>query len=101
MKIHLKSAKMLIAFLATVLCLNACGGSQITASEEAIESGTGEEAMEETASAGTGEEAKEEAASAAETEDMKWWQKTNVCEIYVRSFNDSDNSSSKKQGKKG
>lgn len=90
MRIHLRSAKMLIAFLAAVLCLNACGGSQITASEEAIESGTGEEAMEETASAGTGEEAKEEAASAAETEDMKWWQKTNVCEIYVRSFNDSD-----------
>ena len=24
------------------------------------------------------------------SEGMKWWQKTNVCEIYIRSFNDSD-----------
>jgi len=24
------------------------------------------------------------------SERMKWWQKTNVCEIYIRSFNDSD-----------
>ena len=23
-------------------------------------------------------------------EGLKWWQKTNVCEIYVRSFNDTD-----------
>ena len=24
------------------------------------------------------------------TEGLKWWQKTNVCEIYIRSFNDTD-----------
>ena len=51
--------------------------------ETASESGT--EAQSETAD--------ESAAMESEvqmTEGLKWWQKTNVCEIYIRSFNDTD-----------
>ena len=59
-------------------------------------------ASEEQADAEQAEPVAEQAQQAAEqaqqdqeggtemAEGLKWWQKTNVCEIYVRSFNDTD-----------
>ena len=64
-------------------------------SEAASERETGKQP--ETASEGgteaQSETADESAAMESEvqmTEGLKWWQKTNVCEIYIRSFNDTD-----------
>ena len=64
-------------------------------SEAASERETGKQP--ETASEGgteaQSETADESAAMESEvqmTKGLKWWQKTNVCEIYIRSFNDTD-----------
>ena len=74
--------------LAAVLILSACGapqgsGTQKTEASEAAETTAAE--TETVMMEKTEQEVPEEPA-----EGLKWWQKTNVCEIYVRSFNDSD-----------
>ena len=94
-------AKMIIAaFLAAVMFLSACGasapgGSQKPKSQKQ-ESQETEKQPETAAESGTEaqpETADESAAMESEvqmTKGLKWWQKTNVCEIYIRSFNDTD-----------
>ena len=83
--------------LAAVLCLSGCASKPAAAPEPAPTS-----AAETTPSAETGAKETEAETRTAETKaqetepaaepegGLKWWQKTNVCEIYVRSFNDTD-----------
>ena len=94
-------AKMIIAaFLAAVMFLSACGasapgGSQKPKSQkqESQETGKQPETASEGGTEAQSETADESAAMESEvqmTKGLKWWQKTNVCEIYIRSFNDTD-----------
>ena len=93
--------------LAAVLCLSGCASKPAAAPEPAPTSAAETTAAETTAAettpavetgaketeaeTRTAETKAQETEPAAEPEDgLKWWQKTNVCEIYVRSFKDTD-----------
>ena len=105
MKKQTQLIKITAEILAAALFLSGCASKPAAAPETApttaAETSAPETApaaetkaqktMAETKAAETkAQETKPETAPAGSENGLKWWQKTNVCEIYVRSFNDSD-----------
>ena len=105
MKKQTQLIKLTAEILAAALFLSGCASKPAAAPEtaptSAVETSAPEtapaaetkvqETTAETKAAETKAQETKPGTDPAEPENgLKWWQKTNVCEIYVRSFNDTD-----------
>ena len=92
MKKQTQLIKLTAEILAAALFLSGCASKPAAAPETAPAAETkAQETTAETKAAETKAQETKPGTDPAEPENgLKWWQKTNVCEIYVRSFNDTD-----------
>jgi len=104
-KYNINSIKLISLIIGSSLLLNACTAAvetpiatteveSITAAESTtdVKDTTAAKTSSETDNPDTGDttESKNTMENTEKSNDLKWWQKTNVCEIYIRSFNDTD-----------